>query len=419
MKNIFRLFAIIAFVAIIGFSFIACGGDDPDPKPDPNPPPTTATVSVTGVSMEKTATTILVGSTETLYATVLPDNATNKSVTWSTSNAAVATVSNGTVHAVSAGTATITVKTADGGKTATCNVTVSATAVAVTGVSLNKSSTTLTVGGTETLTPSFTPSGATNQNVTWNSSNTAVATVSNGTVHAVSAGTATITVTAADTTNGTKTATCAVTVTAGTTPITTYTVIYNANGGTGTTASSDHTIGTSKALTANGFTRSGYLFVCWTINEGGTGTRYYNGQSVTDLTTTATTVNLYAQWAEGNMYYGVTSTAALNALKGTGGSLNVFNTALANPTDNSKVYITTITNPTTPSSGKEITFSGNNYWFVLVPKSLGAATIRDVGNVDVTNSTAKDSASLNGIEYWLHASTSSGSRDGLTLKIGY
>jgi hypothetical protein len=115
------------------------------------------------------------------------------------------------------------------------------------------------------------------------------------------------------------------------------------------------------------------------------------------------------------MFYGVTSTAALNALKGTGGSLNVFNTALANPTDNSKVHITTI-NTSTP---KMVEFSGNNYWFILVPKSLGTATIRDAGNVDITAVNAKDSASLNGIEYWLHATTASSSQDGLRLTISY
>ena len=85
------------------------------------------------------------------------------------------------------------------------------TTTAVTGVSLNKPSTSLEAGQTETLTATVTPSDATNQNVTWSTSNSAVATVANGVVSAVGQGTATITVTTED---GTKTATCTVTVTA-------------------------------------------------------------------------------------------------------------------------------------------------------------------------------------------------------------
>ena len=80
--------------------------------------------NVTGVSLNKTSTTIEKGKSETLTATVTPSNATNKSVTWSSSNTNVATVSNGVVTAKSAGTSTITVKTADGSKTATCTITV-------------------------------------------------------------------------------------------------------------------------------------------------------------------------------------------------------------------------------------------------------------------------------------------------------
>ena len=83
-------------------------------------------VPVEGVSLSKTSTTITAGQTETLTATVQPSNATNKNVTWSSDNSAVATVdANGNVTAVKAGTATITA-TADGGKTATCEVTVTA-----------------------------------------------------------------------------------------------------------------------------------------------------------------------------------------------------------------------------------------------------------------------------------------------------
>jgi uncharacterized protein YjdB len=84
-------------------------------------------VAVTGVTLNKSTTSIAVGATETLVATVAPSNATNKSVTWASSDTAVATVdAAGKVTAKAAGTATITVTTADGSKTATCAVTVTA-----------------------------------------------------------------------------------------------------------------------------------------------------------------------------------------------------------------------------------------------------------------------------------------------------
>jgi uncharacterized protein YjdB len=83
-------------------------------------------VAVTGVSLNKTSLTLTAGGSETLTATVSPSNATNKNVTWSSNNTNVATVdANGNVTAKTTGTATITVKTEDGDKTATCRVTVS------------------------------------------------------------------------------------------------------------------------------------------------------------------------------------------------------------------------------------------------------------------------------------------------------
>ncbi|MBR3965573.1 MAG: Ig-like domain-containing protein [Clostridia bacterium] len=168
---------------------------------------------VTGVSLNKTTASMTEGESLTLTATVVPENATNKNVTWSSSDTNVATVSaSGVVTAKSVGTATITVKTADGSKTATCVVTVKAKTIAVTGVSLNKTSATMTEGETLTLTATVAPTNATNKNVTWTSSNTSIATVSaSGVVTAKSAGTATITVTTAD---GSKKATCVVTVSA-------------------------------------------------------------------------------------------------------------------------------------------------------------------------------------------------------------
>lgn len=82
-------------------------------------------MAVTGVSLNEDTASVAVGNTTTLTATVEPSNATNKTVSWSTSDEDVATVDGGVVTGIGAGTATITVTTADGGFTDTCEVTVS------------------------------------------------------------------------------------------------------------------------------------------------------------------------------------------------------------------------------------------------------------------------------------------------------
>ena len=170
-------------------------------------------VPVTGVTLSQTELSLTEGGTAQLTATVLPNNATNRNVTWSSNAPGVATVdSSGKVTAVAPGTATITVTTEDGNKTATCVVTVTAATVPVTGVTLSQNQASLYYNRTPntlTLTATVAPDNATNQAVTWTSSNPSVATVENGVVTAVGAGTATITVTTAD---GSFTATCAVTV---------------------------------------------------------------------------------------------------------------------------------------------------------------------------------------------------------------
>lgn len=324
----------------------------------------TSAVAVTGVSMSKSADTLIVGTTDLLYANIVPANATNKSVTWSSSNTSKATVSaNGLVTGVATGSAVISATSVDGGFTTTCNVVVVAApsysvydfesgnlsgwttsgaafsagdvsdvstywggpfnkqgtyhmwgfhaggdsqtgdmktsnftlggdgrikalisggndidnlylglykaydntllykitgvndeayvektidagshigilcylkavdnstggfghlnldniripvgaTVAVTGVTLNKSATSLPVGATEALVATVSPSNAANKNVSWSSANTAVATVNGyGVVTATGPGSTTITVTTFD---GNKTATCTVTTT--------------------------------------------------------------------------------------------------------------------------------------------------------------------------------------------------------------
>ena len=157
-------------------------------------------VSVTEVTLDRAELTLTEGETETLTATVKPDNADNRKVTWSSDKTDVATVGgDGKVTAVKAGEATVTVTTEDGGKTATCKVTVKAKAVPVTGVEVNPWAVTLSVRGTSKLSYTIRPADATNQNVKWESESPSVATVdSEGNVKGVAAGTAKICVTTED-----------------------------------------------------------------------------------------------------------------------------------------------------------------------------------------------------------------------------
>jgi len=170
----------------------------------------TAATEVTGVSLNKTTLSLNIGQSEQLSATVTPNDATDKSVTWSTSDTNIAIVNQGLVTGVAAGTATITAKA--GSKTATCSVTVVSSSV-VTGVTLSVNTLNLAVGANGQLTATVQPSNAANKSVTWTTSDSSIATVTqDGLVKGVAAGTATITVTS--TADSNKTATCEVTVTA-------------------------------------------------------------------------------------------------------------------------------------------------------------------------------------------------------------
>ena len=112
-----KKYLLLAFSAIMMFMMASCE----EPLPD--------TIKVEGVSLNVTSVELTEGDQTTLTAAVNPSNATNKNVTWTSSDSNVATVANGKVTAVKAGTATITVKTEDGNKTATCTVTVTAKSV--------------------------------------------------------------------------------------------------------------------------------------------------------------------------------------------------------------------------------------------------------------------------------------------------
>lgn len=180
---------------------------------DPN------TVPVTGITLDKqTAVLATIGETTQISRTITPSNASNKNVTWTSSNPGVATVNAGQVTAIANGTTTITATTRDGGYSATCVVTVNAggsSNVPVTSISLNTTQLELTVGNTNTLNATIAPANATNKQITWSSSNTGIATVDQtGKITAITNGTTTITAKSVD---GNKTATCVVTVKTATT----------------------------------------------------------------------------------------------------------------------------------------------------------------------------------------------------------
>ena len=209
-KLLWTSFAAMA-AALFSMTMVSCGHEEPGPSTGSGTGGGSSTVTVTGVSLNKTSLSLVEGGSETLTATVAPSNATNKAVSWSSSSSAVATVDNsGKVIAVKAGTATITVTTADGDKTATCAVTVTAKTISVTEVTLDKTELEITEGESTQLTATVKPDDASDKSVEWISSDETVATVdATGKVTAVKAGSATMTVKTRD---GGKEASCAVTV---------------------------------------------------------------------------------------------------------------------------------------------------------------------------------------------------------------
>ncbi len=161
-------------------------------------------VAVSSIELNKTHISVERGYSETLVATVNPQNATDKTVSWSSSDNNIAWVEgNGKVRGKNTGTATITAKAGD--KTASCDVEV---VLSVQSIELNQSEVILDKGSSTLLVVTFKPKDTTQKDVTWTSSNTEVVSVDEeGKVTALDVGTATITATV-----GEKTATCKVTV---------------------------------------------------------------------------------------------------------------------------------------------------------------------------------------------------------------
>lgn len=184
---------ILLFVLLL--SALSCGEDN---KTEPQK-------TVTSVTLNQSSLTLVVGESSTLSATVSPADAPDKTVSWTSSNTSVASVSNGVVKAVSEGSATVTASC--GGKSATCVVTVQKKTIPVSSVTLKPTSLTLIQGESATLTLTISPADATEQTATWSSSNSSIVTVTDGKVTAVREGTATISASC-----GGKSAECAVTV---------------------------------------------------------------------------------------------------------------------------------------------------------------------------------------------------------------
>ena len=163
-------------------------------------------IAVSSVTISQPTAEMLVGETVKLLAIVLPSNATDKEVTWSSSKQSVATITqDGLVTAISEGTSNITAMA--GGKTGTCIVTVRKRVVAVSSIELNKTELSLVEGEDFTLVATIKPDDATDKTVTWNSSDASIASVAEGKVKALKEGTTTISAKA-----GEKTATCSVVV---------------------------------------------------------------------------------------------------------------------------------------------------------------------------------------------------------------
>lgn len=171
---------------------------------EPEQPVVPETVAVSGITLNKNTLELAKGQQETLTASVAPENAANKAVSWSSSNPKTVSVENGVVTAQEKGTATITATTADGGKTAECVVKV---VIPVQKVILPETKY-MVKGDKVQLKATLTPADTTDE-ITWKSSDKKVVTVSkNGKVTAQGAGTAKITATAS---NG-KRAVCKITV---------------------------------------------------------------------------------------------------------------------------------------------------------------------------------------------------------------
>lgn len=346
-------------------------------------------LSATSTSLNLTA-----NKTATITAAITPDDAANQSLSWSVTGDAVeldagsSSALQRTVTAKKGGTATIIVTAQDGSnKTASIEVKVTDdTPIPVTGVSLNKNSLSLTVGGKDTLIATVAPTTATNQKVSWNSNNDKIASVDNsGNVTAVAPGNATITATTAD---GNKTATCSVTVTASNIPVTGVTVsptsgTVGVNGTLQLTANIQPSNATNKAVT-------------WTSSSNSIATVDTNGKVTGKAVGTAT---ITVTTADGKKTATCTVTVAQGTVAVINYSVAVDKTLTLNASDfynvctgvygNSLDYVkfdrnaskgTLYFNYTTADGGAKISTSERYYYNNSSSKSISKVTFVPDGN---------------------------------------
>lgn len=167
-------------------------------------------IDVTEVKLDKSELRLTAGDIRNIKATVLPEDAYNKNVVWSSSNNEIASVDYGQITALKEGTATITVKTLDGDKTATCRVIIETQTIEIANITLSEESVTIAVKKTHTLTCNVSPANATDKTIVWKSNDETIATVVDGIITAKSIGITTITVSSA---NGNVSTNCKLNVT--------------------------------------------------------------------------------------------------------------------------------------------------------------------------------------------------------------
>lgn len=197
-----RLIPIVALASILTIGGLVSVSSCNTPTEDKN-------VAVSDVTIALSASTVKVGSKVTATVVVSPADATDASYVITSSNTSVATVNGKEITGVAAGSVVITVKTTDGNKTATANLTVEAADISVTGVTLSLSSSKVKVGAKVTATITVSPADATNKNYTLTSGNTSIATIEGNEITTIAAGEVVITATTAD---GNKVATANLTV---------------------------------------------------------------------------------------------------------------------------------------------------------------------------------------------------------------